>query len=717
MNKRNSQASMHRHFYLYLLSLILCVSGALRESSAYANDILIADFEGADYGEWKTVGDAFGAGPAKGKLSGQMNVEAFLGKGLVNSFRGGDEATGKLTSPAFKIERHWLNFLIGGGGFAGETCVNLIINGKVVRTATGTNTKPGGSEELQPASWNVKELIGKSAVIEIVDRRKSGWGHITVDQILQSNKTFVVDLVAMERSIEVDGTHLIVPVANGGKAKALGIYEGDRLVQSFNVALPQGDATFWLAAYPLDHYNLTGKTIRLATLDNTKLPESSKAAFDRIKVGAASEALKPDDYEQPYRDQFHATTRRGWTNDPNGMVYLNGTYHLYYQYNPFGIAWGNMHWGHFVSTDLIHWEEKPIALFQKTIADMAFSGGGFVDKNNTAGLGNDTLFVAFTSTGRGECLAYSKDGGMTFTELPENPVVKHKGRDPQIIWYAPEQKWVMTIYNEDPGAETEATPTSDPKSKNHNIAFYESKNLRQWTRTGAFTDPDRAAIYECPNLFELPIEGKPNETRWILYGAQNRFFIGKFDGKTFTKESGPHGSRPGALYAAQLFSNVPNGRCIQVGWIRNQATTKKYPDRIVSQSFTLPQQLLLKETSEGLCIFLVPVEEVENLRGEVLATSIEGLKSCKDTETEVLIEFTEGGKHELMINGIEATFTGRSARIFTDRTFNEIYVDDGLSYTANARTPANVDSNETVVKSGGIKSLQAYRLKSIWKKN
>ena len=717
MNNLNNPSSMHLRLCLNLLSVILCFSASLRQTSAYANDILIADFEGADYGEWKAEGTAFGTSPAHGKIGGQMNVDGFLGKGLVNSFNGGDGATGKLTSPVFAIERPWLNFLIGGGGFVGQTCMNLVIDGKVVRTATGTNTQPGGSEELQPASWDVKELIGKSVMIEIVDQRKGGWGHITVDHIQQSDKKIAADLVAMERSLKVDNTHLIVPVANGGKAKTLGIYEGDRLVQSFNVALPQDDAPYWLAAYPLDHFSLRGKTIKLATMDGARLPESLKAAFDRIKVGAPSESLKANDYDQPYRDQFHATTRRGWNNDPNGMVYLNGAYHLYYQYNPFGIDWGNMHWGHFVSTDLIHWEEKPIALFQRTIADMAFSGGGFVDKNDTAGLGKDTLFVAFTSTERGECLAYSKDGGMTLTELPENPVVKHKGRDPQIIWYAPEQKWVMTVYSEDPGAETEATSPSDPKFKDRNLAFYESKNLRQWTRTGAFTDPDRAAIYECPNLIELPIEGKPSETRWILYGAQNRFFIGKFDGQTFIKESGPHGNLPGALYAAQLFSNVPDGRGIQIGWIRNQALTSHYPNRIVSQSFTLPQELLLKETSEGLRVLLQPVKEVEKLRGEVLATSIAGLKSCEGKETEVLIEFAESGKHELIINGIDASFTGSSARIFTDRTFNEVYTDGGLYYTAHARTLANVTSTETAMKSSGVKSLHVYRLKSIWKKN
>lgn len=275
----------------------------------------------------------------------------------------------------------------------------------------------------------------------------------------------------------------------------------------------------------------------------------------------------------------------------------------------------------------------------------------------------------------------------------------------------------MAVYDESECAETKATPDASGKVNHRNIAFYESKNLRQWARTGAFTDPDRKAVYECPNLFELPIAGKAGESRWILFGAQNRFIIGKFDGKTFTKEYGPQPGQRGNVYAAQSFSDTPDGRRIQIGWVRTQSFLKRYPDQIVSQGFTLPQEFTLKETNEGLRVFLQPVKEAEQLRGEIIATSIDGLKSCEGQLTEVFIEFEDSNKHELIINGIDASFTGRSARIFTDRTFNEIYVDSGLNYSVNPRTAVNVDSTETSVKSGGVKSLQVYRLKTIWKKN
>ena len=183
------------------------------------------------------------------------------------------------------------------------------------------------------------------------------------------------------------------------------------------------------------------------------------------------------------------------------------------------------------------------------------------------------------------------------------------------------------------------------------------------------------------------------ETRWIVLGAQNRFFIGRFDGKTFVKESGPHGDSRGALYAAQTFSDAPEGRRIQIGWVRTTPLGTRFPGQIVSQSFTLPQELTLRETEAGLRMFINPVRETERLRASRPAAT-DGLMSCEGVLSEVLIEFEDVGRHELIINGIDAAFTGRSARIFTDRTFNEVYVDGGLGYFANARHGLLEDTND-----------------------
>src|SRR3954468_18118138 len=155
--------------------------------AAGGDDALLADFEGKDYGDWKATGTAFGTGPARGTLPGQMPVTGFRGKGLVNSFLGGDRATGTLTSPDFKVRHRHVAFLIGGGGYPGKTCMNLVVDGKIVRTATGPNTEPGGSERLEPSGWDVAEFAGKPAQLVIVDSATGGWGHINVDHIVLSD--------------------------------------------------------------------------------------------------------------------------------------------------------------------------------------------------------------------------------------------------------------------------------------------------------------------------------------------------------------------------------------------------------------------------------------------------------------------------------------------------------------------------------------------------
>jgi fructan beta-fructosidase len=695
-----------------------------------ADDLLIADFESTTYGDWQVTGTAFGDGPVGGAINGQMSVTGFKGKRLVNSFHGGDQATGTLTSPEFSIARPFINLLIGGGGYAGETEVQLHVGDEIVRTATGPNTQPGGSEELTEYSWDVAALIGQNARIRVVDKHTGGWGHINVDDIRQSDQRSAPELLKLEKELLVDDRYLLVPVSNYSRRQnvvRLNLYSGEELVQNFNVSLPLDGDAYWLAAYPLSPFGVEGKRLTIRPATAAMSTTAIQASFERIRIGSQDEAWAGDDYEQPYRNQFHISTRRGWNNDPNGMVYHDGKYHLYYQYNPFGIFWGNMHWGHFISDDMIHWKEKPIALFQKTERDMMFSGGGFVDHDNTAGYGENTLFIAFTSTGRGECLAYSTDGGQTFTEIPENPVVKHSGRDPKIIWYAPQQKWVMVVYNEDESELTKSTPFNENMKhhKNANLAFYESKDLHTWTMTGAFTDYDRESVFECPEFFELPIEGQPGESRWCLMAATNRYFIGTFDGKVFQKESGPHGQRRGAFYAPQTFSDTPDGRRIQMGWIQPASFEQQVPDQISNQAFSLPHQMTLRRTAEGLRLFCTPVKEVDTLRAETLASGSDLdaqaaeklLQACANELTEVVIELSAPAKLQLRINGIDATFEGGSARIYNDRTVNEVYVDQGREYRINARDAKQLGDNTTTLQASAdvkIQSLKVYRLKSIF---
>ena len=248
---------------------LLLLAFALHASAADKADIVIADFEGEKYADgWKTSGTAFGDGPAKGAIPGQMAVSGFLGKGFVNSFRGGDDATGTLTSPEFKLERKFLNFLIGGGKHPGKTCVNLLVEGKVVRTATGPNDEPGGTEHLDWHTWNVADLAGKSATIQIVDDQKGGWGHINIDHIMQSDLKKQAEPFTAEFDISKKYLHL--PVKTGAPMRRMSFTVGKDIVREFDIELDvSAKPQFWAFA---DVSAFHGKKLVLSTI----LPADSR---------------------------------------------------------------------------------------------------------------------------------------------------------------------------------------------------------------------------------------------------------------------------------------------------------------------------------------------------------------------------------------------------------------------------------------------------------
>jgi len=299
-------------------------------------------------------------------------------------------------------------------------------------------------------------------------------------------------------------------------------------------------------------------------------------------------------YQETDRPQFHFTSRRGWLNDPNGLVWLDSEYHLYYQHNPYGWDWGNMQWGHAVSRDLVRWTELPIALYPRAYGDLAFSGSAVVDRRNSSGFGpegSSPIVGAYTSTGRGECIIYSLDKGRTWTEFAGNPVVKHAGRDPRLLWHEPTRRWVMAVYDEEGGKRS--------------IAFHSSPDLKAWTYESKIE-----GFFECPDLFELPIEGEPGGKLWVLSAADGQYMLGGFDGHRFNPESGKHRTWHGNFYAAQSFSDEPDGERIQIGWAQGIA----FPGMPFNQQMTVPCELTLRPTDEGVRMFAIPVEEVDSLR-------------------------------------------------------------------------------------------------------
>jgi fructan beta-fructosidase len=389
----------------------------------------------------------------------------------------------------------------------------------------------------------------------------------------------------VRREITIERRYLNLPVKNGAPKRRVRFEVGGRTVREFDIELADGRPDFWAFA---DVSPFRGRTLVI----ETELPDTAKT-LQRVtqsdEIAGAAEL-----YREKYRPQYHFTSRRGWLNDPNGLVHAAGEWHLFYQHNPYGWGWGNMHWGHAVSNDLFHWKELPPALSPRRYGDWCFSGSAVVDHDNTSGwrTGKEPLLVcAFTSTARGECIARSEDLGRTWAEHDANPVVRHSGRDPRLTWHAPSRKWVMAVYDERQG-------------QARDVAFYTSGDLKEWTFASRIE-----GFYECPDLYPLAVDGDERNVKWVLSAADGRYLVGRFDGTKFIKESGKHQLWYGNFYAAQTYENAPRGRRVQIGWGRDIA----FPGMPFNQQMTVPVALTLRTTDEGVRLFALPVEEIATL--------------------------------------------------------------------------------------------------------
>ena len=544
-------------------------------------DILVADFEGTDYGSWTTTGTAFGTGPARGAHQGQMAVIGYRGHGLVNSYLGGDQSTGTLTSSEFKIERPYIKFLLGGGKNLETTYMALLIDGNPVRTATGPNARPGGSEALRPDGWDVREFVGKTAKIQIVDQATGGWGHINVDHIVQTDRKPPMIQQNPSREVRIDRKYLLIPIKRGAPQRRLTL-EFDGLKTSNSVPIADAEADWW-AFYDVSKFK--GGKVKLG-LDEQA--EDSKA-LTQIKTADSI----PDLYDEPYRPRYRFTSQSGWLNDPNGLAYFNGEWHMFFQHDPVAGMTEYKYWGHAVSKDLVHWRELPTALYADELGSM-WSGGAVVDHRNDSGFGEPgkpALLLFYTAAGvpSTQCLAYSTDG-RTFTKFKGNPILPEftgYNRDPKVEWHEPSRTWIMTLYVERNGV--------------HCIEFFRSTNLWEWhflSRTEGF--------YECPDFFEMTVEGT-NEKKWVLSAANTNFMVGEFDGERFIPETpiltGNFGT---GYYAPQTFSDAPDGRRIQVGWMWTNP-----PESRFTQCMSIPMELKLVREGNTYRVTRHPIPELD----------------------------------------------------------------------------------------------------------
>ncbi|MCF7954894.1 MAG: glycoside hydrolase family 32 protein [Phycisphaerae bacterium] len=536
--------------------------------------------------------------------------------------------------------------------------------------------------------------------------------------ILADNKPAgTVYLNEQKKEIKLTRQYILFPIQNGAKKAQIDLIIDGKDVRQFDaeIAVSQDKVSFWAF---LDITKFKGKVAILKVNGVTQAGLAMIVQSDKIP---GSEEF----YKEILRPQFHFSQKIGWNNDPNGMVYYNGLWHLYFQHNPYGWKWGNMHWGHAVSKDLVHWEQLPVAIYNYRRGDWAFSGGATVDVNNTAGwqTGKEkTIVASWTSTGRGECVAYSNDDGTTFTEYEGNPVVKHKGRDPKIIWYEPGKHWVMAVYDES-------------KEFGKAIAIYNSKDMKNWELKSKVP-----GYYECAEIFELPVDGDKNNTRWVIFAADAQYAYGTFDGQTFTPDhKDKHRVHYGRYYASQLFSNAPDGRKIQIGWARIDM-----PGMPFNQTFSFPHELTLRTTEDGIRMFAEPVKEIEKIYKKTHSISNKKIAGNNPAKLNVSgdifditaeFELEDAERVGLYIGGNVVTYNVKARkldiadlkpvdgkikiRVLVDRPMMEVIGNDGRAFiTTKREVKGIVRTIEAFASEGSAKliKLEVNELDSIWRK-
>jgi fructan beta-fructosidase len=344
-----------------------------------------------------------------------------------------------------------------------------------------------------------------------------------------------------------------------------------------------------------------------------------------VLAGAAG--LAQTVYHERWRPQFHFSPKAHWMNDPNGMVYYGGTFHLFFQYYPDSMVWGPMHWGHAVSKDMVYWQELPIALDPDSLGYI-FSGSAVVDKNDMSGFGESPLVAIFTqhnpvSGSQNQSIAYSLDSGMTWVKYSGNPVLRNPGiadfRDPKVFWYVGAQKWVMVLAVRD------------------HVEFYSSGDLKRWVKVGEFGKDAGAhgGVWECPDLF--PINDNQGHSTWVLIvninpggpngGSATQYFLGNFDGRSFTAKT------PGTRwldygpdeYAGVTWSNT-GARRIFLGWMSNWLYGQRVPTAPWRSANTLPRDLQLAQAGDSLYVTSTPVWALDKLEGPREEELIEGAR-------------------------------------------------------------------------------------------
>ncbi|MFH1371743.1 MAG: glycoside hydrolase family 32 protein [Planctomycetota bacterium] len=538
----------------------------------------------------------------------------------------------------------------------------------------------------------------------------------------------------IHRELRINKRYLNMPVKNGASKRCVDICLDGKKVRQFEIELPamSEKPDFWIF---LDVAEFKNKILTVQLLDANNVDPnvlSSLTLDDQIK---GSETM----YHEKLRPQFHFTSRRGWNNDTNGLVYYNGEYHLFYQHNPYGSKWGNMTWGHAVSKDLVHWTELSDALHPDELGTI-FSGSAVVDWKNTSGFqtgSEKALVCAYTSAGGTnvwsegkpftQSIAYSNDNGRTWSKYENNPVLGHivgGNRDPKVIWNDQKNEWVMALFLD-----------------GTTYCLLTSPDLKKWKR---ICDINMPGCSECPDFFPLAVDGDSTKMKWVFWTASGKYVLGDFDGNAFMKTSEiiPCYAIGSNVYAGQTWSDIPasDGRRIHCAWMQQEM-----PGMPFNQMLTFPVELTLRTTQEGIRIFTEPVKEIKRLHDKAYVfdetSLVKDSKQIEEINSELMHirgEFLiNDGTCGFSLNGVNLVYNSKTQElgclnlhaklnpvngkiqleILIDRTSLEIFANDGLVYMPIGRLLVKNKKSISIIRTGDTKvnKVEIFELKSAWR--
>lgn len=512
--------------------------------------------------------------------------------------------------------------------------------------------------------------------------------------------------------------YLMLPVQDSNDDARINILVDGKIAETIYVRLAKSKTDYYV---PFDLSPYKGKNIILDVVTPQGRSSIREAKGDVCWRGfELTDTPDMTDKETKFRPAFHHTPLYGWMNDPNGMFYKDGVWHLYYQYNPYGSKWQNMTWGHSMSTDLVNWKHEPVAIRPDGLGSI-FSGSCVIDHNNTAGFGKDAIVALYTSAGTSQMqsLASSTDNGQTFTPNPSNPIItlETEARDPNMFWNEKTGEWNLVLAH----------------ALDREMLFFISPDLKTWTLQSGFGkgEGEQSGVWECPDLFPLKVDGT-GETKWVLIcninpggpfgGSAIQYFIGDWDGKTFTADKDATGKIPTKWldygkdnYALVSWSDAPEGRRTAIGWMSNWQYAAEVPTMQYRSANTLPREIGLFRGADGnIYASSTPSPEVLALRNKLFAdksnislgTSAKSfsLPGTNDGLCEIVAEIDAADCDSVKMvlsnkadNKVILTYNAAERKMYFDRTKSGI-VDFSESFPVVTASPTFEDNGKITLR-------------------